>query len=227
MMDFADKHLSGKTIERSFDQFLPEPTPAVLKSPFNVRDFGAVADGLTKDTRAFQRALDACAVSGGGEVIVPAGKYMIGSLQLGHRTTLRLEKDSILSGSPDPEDYPMIDIRWEGRLQPGRRALLHAAFVDDVNIVGPGLIEGNPRRGTESKSARCGRGGSHRLQTMCSGTVSPSHREEIGRRIPPSATMSRSKTSTFADVATASTSIPAEMFSSNTATSMRVTTPSA
>jgi hypothetical protein len=38
----------------------------------SVRDFGAVADGKTKDTVTFQKALDACAVNGGGEVMVPA-----------------------------------------------------------------------------------------------------------------------------------------------------------
>lgn len=144
MLDFADQHFFAKPAKRSFFEFLPEPVPAVLKSPFNVRDFGAVADGLSKDTRALQRALDTCAVSGGGEVIVPAGKYLIGSVQLGNRTVLRLEEGAVLIGSPDLEDYPMIDIRWEGRLQPGRRALIHAAFVDNIAIVGKGHIEGNP-----------------------------------------------------------------------------------
>jgi hypothetical protein len=143
MMDFADKTLRGMKVDRSFNQFLPEPRPAILRSPFNVLDFGAVADGMTKNTRAFQRALDTCAVSGGGEVIVPAGKYMIGSVQIGNRTILRLEEGSVLIGSPDAADYPMIDIRWEGRWQPGRRALIYAANVDHIGIVGPGRIEGN------------------------------------------------------------------------------------
>src|SRR5215472_927952 len=93
---------------------------------FNVRDFGAVGDGTNKDTVAFQKALDACAVSGGGEVLVPAGNYLIGSVQLGNRTVLRLETKSVITGSPVKDDYPMMDIRWEGRWQPGRRALIYA-----------------------------------------------------------------------------------------------------
>lgn len=110
---------------------------------FSVRDFGATGDGTTKDTTAFQKALDTCAVSGGGEVVVPAGKYLIGSIQIGYRTTIRFEENSILIGSPDAEDYPMMDIRWEGRWQPGRRALIYAANVDHIGIIGPGRIEGN------------------------------------------------------------------------------------
>ncbi len=118
-------------------------THAAAKSIFNVRDFGATGDGANKDTIAFQKALDACAVAGGGEVRVPAGKYFIGSLQMGNRTILRLETNSVIIGSGDVADYPMMDIRWEGRWQPGRRALIYAANVDHVGIVGRGRIEGN------------------------------------------------------------------------------------
>jgi polygalacturonase len=116
-----------------------EPRPS-----FNVRDFGAVGNGTTKDTVAFQKALDACAVNGGGEVLAPAGKYLIGSVQIGTRTILRLEKETVIAGSPDAADYPMIDVRWEGRWQPGRRALIYTANVDHTGIIGPGRIEGNP-----------------------------------------------------------------------------------
>jgi polygalacturonase len=113
------------------------------KAIFNVRNFGATGDGATKDTAAFQKALDTCAVSGGGEVIIPAGKYLIGSIQTGNRTILRLEKDSVLMGSPDLSDYPIMDIRWEGRWQQGHRSLIYSANVDHTGIIGPGRIEGS------------------------------------------------------------------------------------
>ncbi len=112
---------------------------------YSVRDFQAVGDGTNLDTVAFQKALDTCAVSGGGEVLVPAGHYLIGSVQLGNRTILRLlETNSVIIGSSNREDYPMLDVRWEGRWQPGRRALIYAANVDHTGIVGPGRLEGNP-----------------------------------------------------------------------------------
>src|ERR1041385_5700498 len=83
---------------------------------FNVRDFGVIGDGTNKDTVAFQKALDTCALSGGGEVIVPTGNYLIGSVQIGYRTILRLEAtNSVIIGSSDTNDYPMLDSRWEGR----------------------------------------------------------------------------------------------------------------
>jgi polygalacturonase len=118
--------------------------PARGEGKFNVREFGAVGDGIAKDTAAFQKALDICAVNGGGEVLVPAGKYLIGSVQQGNRTIIRFEQDAVIIGSPDPADYPSAEIRWEGRWQPGRRALIYADNVDHIGIVGPGRIEGNP-----------------------------------------------------------------------------------
>lgn len=111
---------------------------------YNVRDYGAKGDGSTKDTVAFQKALDACAVNGGGDVLVPAGRYLIGSVQMGTRTILRLETETVIVGSPDANDYPMMDVRWEGRWQPGRRALIYAGNVDHIGIIGPGRIEGDP-----------------------------------------------------------------------------------
>ena len=113
----------------------------------NVRAFGATGDGTTKDTAAFQKALDACAAAGGGEVVVPAGNYLIGSIELKSHTTLRLEKDAHLLGSPDLDDYPVMKVRWEGKWIDGHRALISAHGANDIGIVGPGKISGNPALG--------------------------------------------------------------------------------
>ncbi|WP_040261690.1 putative Ig domain-containing protein [Pseudomonas massiliensis] len=44
---------------------------------FNVKDFGAVGDGVTDDTAAMQAAIDAAAAAGGGTVFVPSGTYIV------------------------------------------------------------------------------------------------------------------------------------------------------
>src|SRR5262249_9470214 len=73
----------------------PAPAPAAKATlRLNVRDFGAKADGATKDTLAFQQALDRCSVFGGGEVVVPEGNYRVGAIELRSNTLLRLEKDA-------------------------------------------------------------------------------------------------------------------------------------
>lgn len=114
-------------------------------SVFNVRDFGAVGDGTNKDTSAFQKAFDATASKGGGEVLVPPGNYLIGSVQMGSHTILMLQTGGVITGSADLSDYPMTDVRWEGRWEPGHRGLIYATNADDISIAGPGLIVGNPK----------------------------------------------------------------------------------
>jgi polygalacturonase len=117
----------------------PSPAPSV-KSPaqFNVRDYGAKGDNATKDTDAFQKALDACAAAGGGEVDVPAGNYIIGSVEMHSNTTLHLDKDVFVIESPDIADYPLITGRFEGATTQIHRGMIFANQADHIAITGPG-----------------------------------------------------------------------------------------
>jgi polygalacturonase len=117
------------------------------RKTFSVREFGALADGKTKDTAAFQKALDAAGTAGGGDVVVQPGEYLIGSVVMPSNTTLRLEKDAKITGSPDKSDYPLMKVRWEGRWREGYRALIHAANAQNIAIVGPGMIAGDENLG--------------------------------------------------------------------------------
>jgi len=110
---------------------------------FNIRESGALGDGKTKDTAAIQAALDRCAAAGGGTVIVPAGEYLTGSLDIKSHTTLRIEKDATLLGSPDLDDYPIVKGRWEGRWIDVHCALVSAHQANHIAVVGPGTIAGD------------------------------------------------------------------------------------
>lgn len=128
---------------------LPRPSRAAAsarpgrKASISVRAMGAVADGKTRDTLAFQQALDRCAMLGGGEVIVPAGDYLIGAIAIGPATTLRLEKGATVTGSPDLADYPIRQVRWEGKFVKGYMGLIHAENADGIAIAGEGRLFGN------------------------------------------------------------------------------------
>ena len=118
--------------------------PAAAEGQFEVRAFGATGDGRTKDTMAFQKALDACKAAGGGTVLVARGYYLIGSIVLGDNTTLQLEGRATLIGSPDLADYPLVQVRWEGEFEGGHRALISAEKAGHVGIIGRGSIFGPP-----------------------------------------------------------------------------------
>jgi hypothetical protein len=111
--------------------------------PLNVNSFGAVGDGKTKNTAAFQKALDQCAAQGGGDVVVPAGNFLIGSIRLGSKTTLRLSAGATLTGSPDADDYPLVPLRFEGETVQGHRGLIFADGADHIGIEGPGTLQGD------------------------------------------------------------------------------------
>jgi len=112
--------------------------PTKPPPPINVRTYGAKGDRTTKDTVVFQRALDDCAKAGGGELLVPAGNYLCGSLTMGANTTLRLEKDAYITESSDPADYPVMQARFEGEITNCRRSLIYAEKADHLAILGPG-----------------------------------------------------------------------------------------
>ena len=120
--------------------------PSVAVKPLlrlNVRDYGAVGDGVAKDTASIQQTINRVSVFGGGEVVVPAGTYLIGGIALRSRVLLRLEKDAVLMGTDNFADYPVAQVRWEGRWIQGHLGLIHAIDAVDTGIVGPGKIMGN------------------------------------------------------------------------------------
>jgi len=109
---------------------------AADKQTLNVLDFGAKGDGVTKDTAAIQKALDACGDNGGGTVLVPEGIFLTGSLVIHANTTMQLVSRANLLGSPDIADYPLENVRWEGEFREGHRALITASNAANITITG-------------------------------------------------------------------------------------------
>jgi polygalacturonase len=113
----------------------------------NVRDFGAIGDGIRKDTLSIQQAIDRCNVLGGGEVLIPAGNYLTAALALKSNVLIRLEKETTILGSSVFADYPVAQVRWEGKWTAGHVGLIYAFNADNIGIVGPGKIVGDPGLG--------------------------------------------------------------------------------
>ncbi len=67
-----------------------EEIPMAEDATWNVLDFGAVGDGTTDNTTAFQKAVDTAGQAKGGIVWVPTGRYRFeGSLSIPANVTLR------------------------------------------------------------------------------------------------------------------------------------------
>ena len=135
---------------------------------YNIRDFGAKGDGVTLDTAALQAAIDACNRDEGGTVIVPAGVFVIGTVEMKSNVTLHIAAQGKLLGSADGKQYHAVDaipLRGDATLNDGNVALIFAVKAEKFTIEGPGTIDGqgaqfrSPERGVNPPS---GRGGNNR-----------------------------------------------------------------
>jgi len=119
---------------------------------FDITAYDAKGDGLSVNTLAIQQTIDACHEAGGGKVVVPAGVFLSGSLRLRSRVTLKIDRDAILRGSPDIEDYSdeTAPLHWGGFWAAAaanwRRCLIYAEDAEHIGIEGPGQIDGQGGR---------------------------------------------------------------------------------
>jgi len=117
---------------------IPPALPAVAKT-CDVRSFGAKGDGVTKDTRAVQQAIEACSASrGGGTVRLSGGRFLIAPIEIRSNVTLDIEKDAILLGSTDRADYPPAVRMRQHTVAP----LLSITNAVNVTLHGGGVIDG-------------------------------------------------------------------------------------
>ena len=76
------------------------------KMIISANSFGAVADSTVLSTEAIQKAIDSCAISGGGTVVLQPGYYQTGALFVKSGVNLQIGKGVTLLASPDIHHYP-------------------------------------------------------------------------------------------------------------------------
>ena len=111
---------------------------------FDIRSFGAVGDGRTINTRAIQKAVDACNKAGGGKVIIPPGVFLSGNIILKDNVEIHFEHNAVLLGSASHDDYqrqPTPKFRSQ-KDKGGFYALIYADGARNIAITGNGTIDG-------------------------------------------------------------------------------------
>jgi polygalacturonase len=123
------------------------PLRAVESSKqFVVSSFGALGDGKTLNTKSIQSAIDACTKAGGGDLVIPKGTFISGSIFLKQGVNLVIEKDGVLKGSQNTNDYPTIDTRIGGLEMKWPAALINADGLTNVQLSGEGMLDGSGER---------------------------------------------------------------------------------
>ena len=111
--------------------FISIAASAQIKT-YNIKHYGAIADGKTNNTIAIQKAINKASANGGGRVVVPAGRFITGVLTLQSNVDLHINKGAFLLGSAIRADY------GEGKASP----LIVSNNQRHIAITGQGTIDG-------------------------------------------------------------------------------------
>jgi hypothetical protein len=96
----------------------------------NILDCGAKDDSLS--TAAIQKAMDLCHEAGGGTVIVPPGRFVIGTIILKSNVNIHLERGALLEGSKDLDHY-ITTFQKHG--------MFFSEDAENIGITGKGTID--------------------------------------------------------------------------------------
>ena len=125
---------------------------------YNVKDYGAKADGTTIDSPAINRAIEEAASQGGGTVYFPAGEYACYSIRLASHIHLYIEQGARIVGAfpSATEGYDLAEPNEHTQFQDfghshWKNSLIWGIGLEDITISGPGLIYGKGLTREESR----------------------------------------------------------------------------
>lgn len=116
---------------------------------FLITDYGAVNDGLTLNTEAIDKAIEAASLVGGRVVIPSGGTFLSGSILLRGAIEFHLEEGAHLKASANFEDYlqihqiPVITRQTVVEEVLPQRSFISAFEAHGLSITGKGVIDGN------------------------------------------------------------------------------------
>ncbi|MBQ8463979.1 MAG: glycoside hydrolase family 28 protein [Prevotella sp.] len=101
-------------------------------------DCGAVGDGMTLCTEAFEKGISRLSKLGGGRLVVPEGVWLTGPIMLKDNIDLHLEKNAIVLFSPDKRLF-LDKAPNAKRVYP----CIRASKRTNIAITGEGVLNGN------------------------------------------------------------------------------------
>ncbi|MFL9482543.1 glycoside hydrolase family 28 protein [Chitinophagaceae bacterium LWZ2-11] len=113
------------------------------KDTLNIIKYGAVADGVTLNTKSINNAIADCNKKGGGVVLVPAGFWLTGPIVLQSNVNLHITSGGLLQFTKDFDQYPLVEGNWEGVKAARNQSPISAINAVNIGITGSGVIDGN------------------------------------------------------------------------------------
>ena len=131
--------------EQYYLQSAPFKMPAVAEptfpdKTFSIKDFGAVGDGEAINTVAFAKAIEACSKAGGGKIVVPAGLWLTGPIELQSNINLVVERGALIQFTGDRTQYPIIQMKGSNNYVVA--SPIYGSGLKNVAITGEGILDG-------------------------------------------------------------------------------------
>ena len=136
--------------------------PSLGRHVFNVRDYGALGDGVANDSPAADAAIVAANAAGGGIVEFPAGTYLAGgTIHLLSNVIIKVDTGATVTGAATGYDVP--EPNDNSAFQDFGHSHFHDAMfwgdgLRNIGFIGGGVIDGggrfitgNPKNGQADK----------------------------------------------------------------------------
>ena len=108
---------------------------------FPITRYGARANDVQANIRAFAKAMEACNKAGGGRVVVPSGEWLTGPIHFKSNCNLYLSEGSRIVFQDDKDLYlPAVQVSWEGAECMNLSPLVYAFDCEHIAISGPGML---------------------------------------------------------------------------------------
>ena len=133
---------------------------------YNVCDFGAKGDGKALDHIAINKAIEVATASGGGQVLLPAGTYLCGSIRMKSNVDLHLMAGAkILAAPAEMGAYDESEVFGAPEYQDGGHTYFHNSLIwaegqQNISITGHGMIDGEGLTRHDTEKAGNVQGGS-------------------------------------------------------------------
>ena len=131
-----------KRIEQSIQQ------PKLSEKVYAITSYGAkTTASAAQNQKAINRTIS-LASKKGGKVVIPAGTWNTGAIELKSGVNLVIEEGATLRFAFEPKLYPLVRTSWEGLACWNYSPCIYAYQAKDIAITGKGTIDGGGNNDT-------------------------------------------------------------------------------